>query len=469
MKRYDVLVIGSGPSGHRAAIQAAKLGKKTAVIEKRQMVGGVCLNTGTIPSKTLREAVVYLTGLRQRTLYGSSYSVKQNVTMEDLRFRSNHVIQREIDVLQGQFRRNGIQLLHGAASFLDPHRLLVKGGDDTDELSAGTIVIATGTSPARSDQVPLDGTSILDSDMLLRIPVLPKSITVVGAGVVGAEYACMTAALGIPTTLVESRDRMLEFVDSEIIESLRYRMRDMEVTFRFGETVESVRKTQEGLVTAVLASRKEIRSDALLYAVGRQGNTRSLNLEAAGLEADDRGRIQVNRHYQTRVPHIYAVGDVVGFPSLASVSMMQGRLAICHAFDVPTRSAPELFPYGIYTIPEISYVGRNEDQLTRDRVPYEVGVARYRETARGHIIGDLDGLLKLLFHRKTRKLLGVHIIGENAAELVHVGQAVLTLGGGLDYFLNNVFNYPTLAECYKVAALSAANKLSPSAASTALR
>ena len=344
MKRYDVLVIGSGPSGHRAAIQAAKLGKKTAVIEKRQMVGGVCLNTGTIPSKTLREAVVYLTGLRQRTLYGSSYSVKQNVTMEDLRFRSNHVIEREIDVLQGQFRRNGIQLLHGAASFLDPHRLLVKGGDDTDELSAGTIVIATGTSPARSDQVPLDGTSILDSDMLLRIPVLPKSITVVGAGVVGAEYACMTAALGIPTTLVESRDRMLEFVDSEIIESLRYRMRDMEVTFRFGETVESVRKTQEGLVTAVLASRKEIRSDALLYAVGRQGNTRFLNLEAAGLEADDRGRIQVNRHYQTRVPHVYAVGDVVGFPSLASVSMMQGRLAICHAFDVPPGPPPSCFP-----------------------------------------------------------------------------------------------------------------------------
>ncbi len=468
MKRYDVLVIGSGPSGHRAAIQAAKLGKKTVIIEKRQMVGGVCLNTGTIPSKTLREAVIYLTGLRQRTLYGSSYSVKHDITMEDLRFRANHVIQREIDVLQVQFQRNKVQLLNGVASFLDAHRVLVEGTDDDDELRADTIVIATGTSPARSDKVALDGTSILDSDMLLRIPVLPKSIAVVGAGVIGAEYACMTAALGIPTTLVESRDRMLDFVDSEIIESLRYRMRDMEVTFRFSETVESVRKTKEGLVTAVLKSRKEIQSDALLYAVGRQGNTRSLNLEAAGLQADDRGRIRVNKHYQTRVPHIYAVGDVIGFPSLASVSMMQGRLAICHAFDVPTNSTPELFPYGIYTIPEISYVGQNEDQLTQKRIPYEVGVARYRETARGHIIGDLDGLLKLLFHRETKQLLGVHIIGENAAELVHVGQAVLALGGGLDYFVNNVFNYPTLAECYKVAALSAANKLSPSSAAVAL-
>ena len=469
MKRYDVLVIGSGPSGHHAAIQAAKLGKKTAIIEKKQMVGGVCLNTGTIPSKTLREAVIYLTGLRQRTLYGSSYSVKHDITIEDLRFRTNHVIKREIDVFRGQFQRNKVQLLNGSASFLDGNRLLLQGLDDNDELAADTIVIATGTSPARSEQVQLDGTSILDSDMLLRIPALPKSITVVGAGVIGVEYACMTAALGIPTTLVESRDQMLDFVDSEIIESLRYHMRDMEITFRFGEKVEKVRKTEQGLVIAELESRKEIRSDALLYAVGRQGNTSQLNLEAAGLQADNRGRIQVNEHYQTQVPHIYAVGDVIGFPSLASVSMMQGRLAICHAFDVPTSSTPELFPYGIYTIPEISYVGQNEDQLTQQQVPYEVGLARYREIARGHIIGDLYGLLKLLFHRETKQLLGVHIIGENAAELVHIGQAVLTLGGGLDYFLNNVFNYPTLAECYKVAALSAANKLSPGSPAVALR
>jgi NAD(P) transhydrogenase len=307
----------------------------------------------------------------------------------------------------------------------------------------------------------LDGTSIVDSEMFLRIPALPMSITIVGAGVIGVEYACMTAALGIPTTLVESRDRMLEFVDEEIVEALRYHMRDMAVTFRFGEEVVSVRKTAEGWVIAELKSRKEIRSHALLYSVGRQGNTAELNLEAAGLQADARGRIHVNEHYQSCVPHIYAVGDVIGFPSLASVSMMQGRLAACHAFDVAVSSVPSLFPYGIYTIPEISYVGQNEDQLTQLGVPYEVGIARYREIARGQIIGDQYGMLKLLFHRQTRQLLGVHIIGEGAAELVHIGQAVLSFGGGLDYFLNNVFNYPTLAECYKVAAHSGANKIAP--------
>ena len=468
MKHYDVLVIGSGPSGHHAAIQAAKLGKKTAIIEKKQTVGGVCLNTGTIPSKTLREAIIYLTGLRQKTLYGSTYSVKHDITIEDLRFRANHVIKKEIDVFRSQFQRNKVELLHGTASFLDAHHLHLQGLETNNELRADTIVIATGTSPARSDQVVLDGTSILDSDMLLQIPDLPKSIIVVGAGVIGVEYACMMAALGISTTLVESRERMLEFVDSEIIESLQYHMRDMEITFRFGEKVESVQKTTEGLVIAKLESRKEIQSDALLYAVGRQGNTGDLNLEALGLHADNRGRIHVNEHYQTQIPHIYAVGDVIGFPSLASVSMMQGRLAICHAFEVLTKSTPKLFPYGIYTIPEISYVGESEDQLTQKSVPYEVGLARYREIARGHIIGDLYGLLKLLFHQETKQLLGVHIIGENATELVHIGQAVLTLGGDLDYFLNNVFNYPTLAECYKVAALSAANKLSPRSATVAL-
>ena len=300
--------------------------------------------------------------------------------------------------------------------------------------------------------------------MFLHIPALPRTITIVGAGVVGVEYACMTGALGIPTTIVELRDRMLEFVDAEIIETLRVRMREMNITFRFGEEVVNVRKTAEGVVIADLKSRKEIRSDALLYTVGRQGNTAELNLEAAGIEADDRGRILVNEHFQTRVPHIYAVGDVIGFPSLASVSMEQGRLAACHAFGVPASSVPALFPYGIYTIPEISYVGQTEEQLTRSQIPYEVGVARYREIARGNIIGDPYGMLKLLFHRETKQLLGVHIIGEGAAELVHIGQAVLAFGGGLDFFLNNVFNYPTLAECYKVAALSGVNKISPSIA-----
>ena len=464
MKHFDILVLGSGPAGHHAAIQAAKLGKKVAVVEKRRSLGGVSVNTGTIPSKTMREAVVYLTGLRQRCLYGMSYAVKQDIAIEDLRFRTDYVVKIEGDVFLAQFQRNHVELIHGTASFLDPHRIQAKGAEDVEDYTADVVVIATGTSPARPDRIPFDRIAVLDSDMFLHIPALPRTITIVGAGVVGVEYACMTGALGIPTTIVELRDRMLEFVDAEIIETLRVRMREMNVTFRFGEEVVNVRKTAEGVVIADLKSRKEIRSDALLYTVGRQGNTAELNLEAAGIEADDRGRILVNEHFQTRVPHIYAVGDVIGFPSLASVSMEQGRLAACHAFGVPASSVPALFPYGIYTIPEISYVGQTEEQLTPSQIPYEVGVARYREIARGNIIGDPYGMLKLLFHRETKQLLGVHIIGEGAAELVHIGQAVLAFGGGLDFFLNNVFNYPTLAECYKVAALSGVNKISPSIA-----
>ncbi len=459
MKAYDVVVIGSGPAGHYAAIQAAKLEKKVAIVEKRQVLGGVCLNTGTIPSKTLREAVIYLTGLRQKAVYGMSYAVKRDITMDDLRLRTSHVIKTETEVFRAQLQRNHVDLLTGAASFLDDHRLLVDNGVEKEVCSADLVVIASGTSPAHSDRIPLDGTSVVDSDMFLCVASLPRSLTIVGAGVIGVEYACMTAALGISTTLVEARDQMLDFLDPEIIEALRYHMRDMGITLRLREEVVSVRKTAEGTVIAELKSRKEIHSQALLYTVGRQGNTSTLNLEAAGLHADDRGRIKVNDHYQTSVPHIYAAGDVIGFPSLASVSMMQGRLAICHAFGVPFTSVPNLFPYGIYTIPEISYVGQNEDQLTEQGIPYEVGIARYREIARGNIIGDQNGLLKLLFHRETRQLLGVHIIGEGAAELVHIGQAVLTFGGGLDYFLNSVFNYPTLAECYKVAAHAGANKI----------
>ncbi|MEW5978571.1 MAG: Si-specific NAD(P)(+) transhydrogenase [Acidobacteriota bacterium] len=468
MRNYDLIVIGSGPAGHHAAIQAAKLGKRVAVVERKQVLGGVCLNTGTIPSKTLREAVLYLTGLRQRSVYGLSYRVKRDITMDDLRFRTDHVIRLETQVFQAQLQRNRVELLNGTASFRDAHCVEVEGLEEKEEFSADFIVIATGTSPAHSETVPIDGTSVVDSDMFLHIPSLPRSITIVGAGVIGVEYASMTAALGIPTTLVEQRDGMLEFLDSEIVEALRYQMRDLGVTLRFGEQVVAVKKGPEGWITAELKSKKEIRSDALLYSVGRQGNTAKLNLTAAGLQADERGRIQVNEHYQTRVPHIYAVGDVIGFPSLASVSMMQGRLAAAHAFRVSIASVPSLFPFGIYTIPEISYVGQNEDQLTRNEIPYEVGTARYREIARGNIMGDPNGLLKILFHRETRELLGVHIIGEGAAELIHIGQAVLTFRGGLDYFLNNVFNYPTLAECYKVAALAGANKISPTSSAAAL-
>lgn len=459
VKTYDMIVIGSGPAGHRAAIQAAKLNKRVAVIEKREVVGGVCINTGTIPSKTMREAVLYLSGFRQRDLYGLSYAVKKDISLDDLLFRCNFVIRNEIEVIRAQFQRNRVDLLQGHASFLSPHRLRVESSSDTEEYEAAYIVIATGTVPAHSPLVPVDGEKIIDSDTLFHMPTLPRTMTIVGGGVIGIEYACMFATLGVAVTLVDLRPRLLEFVDAEIIEALSYQMRNIGVTLRLGEEVERVEKLNTGSVAAHLKSRKIITADTLLYTVGRQGNTAHLHLEAAGLQTDSRGRIQVNDYFQTSAPHIYAVGDVVGFPSLASVSMEQGRLASCHAFGVPAIAVPSLFPYGIYTIPEISYVGQNEEQLTESGIPYEVGKARYREIARGQIIGDQTGMLKLLFHRETRKLLGVHIIGEGAAELVHIGQAVLTYDGTIDYFVHTVFNYPTLAECYKVAALAGINKL----------
>ena len=453
------MVIGTGPAGHHAAIQAAKLGKRVAVAEKRQCVGGVCINTGTIPSKTFREAVLYLSGFRQRGLYGVGYVVKKEITMEDLSFRVNHVIKNETDVMRAQLSRNGVEILTGSASFVDDHHVHVQGMDSKEDYGADYIIIAPGTTPAHSDQVPVDGVSIIDSDMFPKLPAVPKTMTVIGAGVVGVEYACMAATLGVKVTLLDLRPRMLEFVDAELIEALCYHMRNFNVTLRFGEEMESVSKSSSGKVVVNLKSKKQIYSDVVLYAVGRQGNTKELNLETVGIKADARGRISVNESFQTSVPHIYAVGDVIGFPSLASVSMEQGRMASCHAFAVPTSSVPQLFPYGIYTIPEISYVGQNEEQLTAAGIPYETGVARYREIARGHILGDETGLMKLLFNRETRQLLGVHIIGEGASELVHIGQAVLAFGGKIDYFINSVFNYPTLAECYKVAALSGVNKL----------
>ncbi len=459
MKTYDMIVIGSGPAGHRAAIQAAKLGKEVAVVEKKEVVGGVCINTGTIPSKTMREAVLYFSGFRQRGLYGASYRIKQNITIEDLVFRCNHVIRNEIEVIRAQFQRNHVDLIQGQASFLSPHQIQVKSFRGVEDYEADFIVIATGTKPAHSSLVPIDGGNIIDSDTIFHISSLPRSMTIVGGGVIGIEYACMFATLGVSVTLIDLRSRLLEFVDAEIIETLCYHMRNIGVTLRLGEEVERVEKLPTGRVAAHLKSSKVITAAMLLYTVGRQGNTETLHLEAAGLTTDSRGRIPVNEYFQTAVPHIYAVGDVVGFPSLASVSMEQGRLATCHAFGLPCTSVPALFPYGIYTIPEVSYVGQTEEELTEKGIPYEVGKAHYREIARGQIMGDQTGMLKLLFHRETRHLLGVHIIGEGAAELVHIGQAVLSFRGTIDYFVHNVFNYPTLAECYKVAALAGINKL----------
>ncbi|MFZ0158525.1 MAG: Si-specific NAD(P)(+) transhydrogenase [Kineosporiaceae bacterium] len=456
---YDLLVLGSGPGGQKAAIAAAKLGRRVAVVERRSMVGGVCINTGTIPSKTLREAVLYLTGMNMRDLYGQNYRVKDDITVTDLLARTQHVIGREIEVIRSQLFRNGVDLLHGTARFVDPHQVAVRlDGDAERRVSAEKIVIATGTRPARPASVAFDDVRILDSDGILLLTTIPRSLVVVGAGVIGIEYASMFAALGSRVTVVESRDRMLDFCDSEVVEALKFHLRDLSVSFRFSETVSAVEANEQGTITS-LASGKRIPADTVMYSAGRQGSTEELELENAGLSADGRGRIAVGPNYQTAVGHIYAVGDVIGFPALAATSMEQGRLAACHACGEPANSLVALQPIGIYTIPEISYCGQTEDELTTSSIPYEVGISRYRELARGQIIGDSYGMLKLLVSTRTRRLLGVHVFGSQATELVHLGQAIMTCDGTVDHLVDTVFNYPTLSEAYKVAALDAVNKM----------
>jgi NAD(P) transhydrogenase len=458
MAHYDMLVIGSGPAGQKAAIQAAKVGKKVGIVERNKFVGGLCINSGTIPSKSLREAVLFLSGFRQRNLYGASYRVKKEITFQDLLFKCDHVVKAEQEVVQNQLIRNHVDYIAGDASFIASHRLSIKKDSETDEHTADFIIVAVGTEPSRPPEIPFDDKSIIDSEGLLALNQLPKSLTIVGGGVIGCEYASILATLGIPVILIERRARLLEFVDSELVEALQYQMRSIGVTFRFNEEVTAVKKESEGSILIQLKSGKHIRAPLLMYSAGRIGATKGLNLETIGIHPDERGRLTTNEDFQTAIPHIYAVGDVIGFPALASTSMQQGRHAACHALALGCDTSTHLLPYGIYTIPEISMVGRNEDELTRDGVPYEVGVARYREIARGQLIGDTVGMLKLLFHSETRELLGVHIIGEGATELVHIGQAVIALGGKLDYFIDTVFNYPTLAECYKVAALAALNR-----------
>ena len=458
--KYDLAVIGSGPSGQRAAVAAAKMKKRVLVVEGRSVVGGVCINTGTIPSKTMREAVLHLSGYNYRSVYGMNYRVKEKITVADLAFRVQAVIKTEVDVTEAQLSRNGIDVVHGIAKFVDPHQVHVQGPQTDTTIEADRIIIAVGTKPATSSKVPINGRTIINSDQVLDLPSLPKSLIVVGGGVIGVEYTCMFAILGVRVTLIEKRNKLLEFADQEIVEALSYHLRDSRVTMRLGEEVESVEELPDGTVVASLESKKRVSGDALLYAVGRQGNVDDINLAAAGIEADNRGRIPVNEHYQTKVDHIFAVGDVVGFPSLASVSMEQGRIAAARAFaDHAATSNPSFYPYGIYSIPEISFIGKTEEQLTDEDVPYEVGMAFYRETARGQIRGDTTGRLKLIFHRETRKVLGVHIIGDDASELVHIGQAVMIMDGTVDYFIDTVFNYPTLAECYKAAAFNGLGRL----------
>lgn len=458
MKQLDMVVIGSGPAGQKAAIQASKLGKQVCLVERNPIIGGVCTHTGTIPSKALREAVLHLARIQHRNFYGED-APHHEITITELITRGLQVIQTEIEVIREHMVRNEVELVCGEAKFQDEHTIEVTRPHATQLIQAEHIVIATGTVPARPTDIPFDGLKVLDSDDLLKLPKLPKSMIIVGGGVIGTEYGCMMATLGVRVILVEARNTLLEFVDAEISESLQYRMRSMGMTLRLNERVDGIEVMADGLVQATLHSGKHLRAETLLYCIGRQGNTLGLGLENIKLQPDNRGRLKVNEHYQTALNHIYAVGDVIGFPALASTSMEQGRLASCHAYNEPTTSIPELFPIGIYSIPEISMVGRTEAQLTEDGVPYEAGVAQYREIARGQLLDDEVGMLKLLIHEETKQILGVHAIGTGATELIHIGQAVMSFKGTVDYFINNVFNYPTLAECYKVAALNGNNKL----------
>ena len=459
---YDLIAIGSGPAGQRAAVQAAKLGLRAAVVEKARCVGGVCVDTGTIPSKTLREAVIFLTGTGGVQDPRRRLRTEGRPSAEQLLSRVEDVVTRERAVIEDQLQRNDVTLLGGEASFVDPHRLQILGnGNGTQIVSAARIVIAVGTRPAAPPGVPADGEVVITSDDVTRMKKLPRSLAVVGAGVIGVEYASMFAALGVSVTLIESRDRPLEFLDREIVDELLHQMRSRNVTFRLGEAVASIAVEANPTPRAVLLleSGKRIVSDVVLFSAGRVSATDRLNLSAAGLHADERGRLKVDETFCTTVPHIFAAGDVIGYPSLAATSSEQGRLAACHAFGVEAGPISPHFPFGIYAVPEISMVGPTEQDLTRDHVPYETGMARYREIARGQILGDDSGLLKMIFHREDRRLLGVHAIGTGATELIHIGQAVMAHSGGMSFFLQNVFNYPTLAECYKVAALDASNKL----------
>ncbi len=457
---YDLVVIGSGPAGQKAAICAAKLRKKVAVVERKRSIGGVCVNTGTIPSKTLREAILYLSGLRLRTFYGRGYAVKDNISMQDLVFRADAVMAREIEVIKSQLRRNRVAVYEGNAKFVDGHTVEVSSDSGYTLLRGENFVIACGTRPAHDEQIPIDGKRIFDSDQVHALQDLPRELIVVGAGIIGLEYASMFAALSVKVTLLDLRPGLLDFVDREIVESLCFQLRQLGTVFRLGEKVVKVGLDEDrDRVFAKLESGKTVHGSALLYAVGRRANSDQVNIEALGITPDARGKLKVDENFQTSVPHVYAAGDVIGFPALASTSMEQGRLASCHIFGVPGNIPSNLIPYGIYTIPEISMVGPTEEQLTRDKIPYEVGTARYAELAKGQMLGDDEGFLKLIFDPATLKLISVHIIGERATEIVHIGQAVLTMGGTIEYFRDTVFNYPTLAEAYKVAALDGLNKL----------
>ncbi len=458
---YDMIVIGSGPAGRRAAIQAAKLNREVLVVEKGRRVGGVSVHTGTIPSKTLRETALNLSGWRERGFYGRAYRVKKDIEAEDLRKRLLITLNHEVEVLEHQFARNKVDTVRGVARFIGTHEVRIDGDEGEHyDITADKFLLCVGTHPFRPDNIPFTPNRVLDSDEILDLDHVPRSLVVIGAGVIGVEYATIFSALDVPVTLIEPRDSMLDFIDRELIEDFTHDLRDRGMVLRLSHSVEKIDVPEEGPVTCHLTGGRVARADMVLFAAGRMGATQSIGLDKCGLTTDKRGRLKANPiTFQTEVPHIYAAGDVIGFPSLASTSMEQGRIAACHAFDSNPQKPPEFFPYGIYSVPEMSTCGMSEEEVRERGIPYECGIARFRETSRGHIMGIEAGMMKLIFSLKTRRLLGVHIVGEGATELVHIGQAVLNLKGKLDFFVENTFNYPTLAEAYKIAALDAFNRM----------
>lgn len=447
---YDLLVIGSGPAGEKGAAQAAWFGKRVALVEREPVLGGACVNTGTVPSKTLRESALHLSGFRQRGFLAAvDVQVRRDITIADFMHRKQVVVEREWERIDGNLKRHAVERFRGTARFLSPHEIEAGGRVLRGEI----ILIATGSAPFRPPDVPFDDDTILDSDTILRLDRIPDSLAVVGAGVIGCEYASMFAALGVEVHLINNRRYLLPFIDREIGGILLHEMQNrLGIHAHLGSEVTSLIKSG-GRVTLNLKNGEAVVAGKVLYAAGRSSNTASLNLEAAGVKAGDRGLLAVNDHFQTNVPNIYAAGDVIGFPALASTSMEQARVAMVHAFDLKYKTrVASILPYGIYTIPEVSTVGLTEEQCVERGIDYEVGRALYRDNARGQIIGDTTGLIKLVFERDGLKLLGVHIVGENASELLHIGMMVLQFGGTLNAFIDSVFNFPTLSEAYKYAA-----------------
>jgi NAD(P) transhydrogenase len=463
VETFDLVVIGSGPAGEKGAVQAAYFGNRVALVEKGETVGGACVHTGTLPSKTLREAALYLTGFRHRQLYGLTLDLDRQASVSRLMGRLREVINEQVAQISRNLDRHGVSLVHGRAEFVSPHEIVVRdaAGAETRRLSATVFLVATGSSPFRPAGVPFTDPDVEDSDTLLNLDRIPDTLAVVGGGVIGCEYACIFAALGTRITIIEGRDALMGFLDREMSESLRTELEKDGHTILMGDAVKTIERIPNGPLRLSLKSGAELLVDKVLYSAGRAGNTAGLNLHLAGVELDEKGRIPVDAHFQTSAAHIYAAGDVIGNPALASVSMEQGRVAMCHAFNIAYKTkVAEITPFGVYTIPEISMVGATEDELKKKGVPYAVGRTRLENNARGQITGEREGMVKLLFAVPSKTLLGAHIIGESATELIHIAQMVMTFGGTIDVFIDSVFNFPTLSESFKYAAYDGLGSLS---------